>query len=133
MKMQEAVLEAARRGFIAEGVELNPTLHIIASIRGYAWWLSQRLRPQASRVASQTLAGGGGVGQRGKGNRWEAARPRFHLGNMFQVQLAPYDVVMVFGGGSWGRFVHVVMRMTVAYPFHTSLSDVSLYLPSGWF
>lgn len=120
------MLEAARRGFIAEGVELNPTLHIIASIRGYAWWLSRRLRPEPSRVASEALGGGGGVvGQGAKGSRWEASRPRFHLGNMFQVQLAPYDVVMVFGGGSCVRFAHVVMQS----PSCLSFSYESLYLP----
>lgn len=71
--LQEAVLEAARKGFAAEGIELNPTLHLVATMRAALLGLKGAM----------------------PGN---TPPPRFHLGNMFSINLARYDVVMVFGG-----------------------------------
>jgi hypothetical protein len=130
-----AVLAAARRGMLADGVELNPSLVFIARWRARAGGYMGLPRAEADEVPG---AGGGGVQGRaaarglgspmawpgaeveGGATQWATPPPlagsgggggggsgavsplgagsaRVWLGNLFDVSLRPYDVIMVFG------------------------------------
>jgi SAM-dependent methyltransferase len=108
----EAVLEAARRGMTATGVELNPTL--VAISRARAAYASLR----AALAGAGSAAGGPPRGT-----------ATFHLGNLFSADVSAHDVIFVFGVVPlMGR---IGSKLEAEAPAHAAVVSNKFPMP-GW-
>ena len=114
-----AVMEAARRGAQAVGIELNPSLYLMSQVRSLEWKLGDRTGYE------------------------EGGRCRFVCGDLFPFPVSSYDTIMIFGTPQLMPRIRDKLEQEVSTPIYifshkfripgwehileTTINDVHLY------
>eukprot|EP01138_Halocafeteria_seosinensis_P004145 gb/GECG01004238.1/.p1 GENE.gb/GECG01004238.1/~~gb/GECG01004238.1/.p1 ORF type:complete len:231 (+),score=26.18 gb/GECG01004238.1/:1-693(+) len=124
-----AVLAAAKQGMIADGYELNPWLVLYSRVKAIIHGVGPfYLRPSFGWRKIQAIYGAIPPSE----SVQERGRARFYLRNLWNVDLSPYDVIMIFGVQSFMDRLSTKLKSEAKPGTHIILHKFTLPESEGW-